>query len=113
MNTKLATQQISLKNWALIIKDQKDSGLKVAEYCAQHNISRDAYYYWYRKVKETALKESGFVELPQPVTAPDTAPNSPIPDQFQIRYRDVQIILPTTVPKETLENLLEVLTHVK
>lgn len=33
-------------------------------YCEQHGLSRDAYYYWLRKVKEAALKQAGFVGLP-------------------------------------------------
>lgn len=46
MNTKLATSQIRLKNWAAIIQDRKQSGLSVNDYCSQHQLSRDAYYYW-------------------------------------------------------------------
>ncbi len=33
MNTKLATSQIRLKNWAAIIQDHKQSGLSVNDYC--------------------------------------------------------------------------------
>ncbi len=66
MNTKLATTQIRLTEWASIIKDCRASGLKVDEYCQQHNLSRDAYYYWLRKVKAAALQQAGFVELPAP-----------------------------------------------
>lgn len=64
MNTKLATRQIRLNEWAAIIKDCKASGQKVDIYCEQHGVSRDAYYYWLRKVKEAALAQAGFVELP-------------------------------------------------
>ena len=42
----------------------KASGQKVDLYCEQHGLSRDTYYYWLRKVKEVALKQAGFVELP-------------------------------------------------
>lgn len=45
MNTKLATRQIRLHEWAAIIKDCKASGQKVDIYCEQHGLSRDAYYY--------------------------------------------------------------------
>lgn len=55
MNTKLATSQIRLKNWAAIIQDRKQSGLSVNDYCSQHQLSRDAYYYWLRKIKKTCL----------------------------------------------------------
>ena len=60
MNTKLATSRMRTGQWADIIKDCKESGLKVDDYCAQHSLSRNAYFYWLRKVKEAALTQSGF-----------------------------------------------------
>lgn len=73
MDTKLATRQIRIQQWAAIIKDRQASGLKVNDYCQEHGLSHDAYYYWLRKVKEAALVQSGFVELPaaSPVEAGD------------------------------------------
>lgn len=67
MNTKLATNRMRTGQWADIIKDCKESGLKVDDYCAQHGLSRNAYFYWLRKVKEAALTQSGFVEVQQQV----------------------------------------------
>ena len=54
MNTKLATRQVRLNEWAAIIKDCRASDKKVDVYCEQHGLSRDAYYYWLRKVEEAA-----------------------------------------------------------
>ena len=62
MNTKLATKEIRLNEWAGIIKSCRASGLKVDDYCRQHDISRDAYYYWLRKVKEKALQEENVLK---------------------------------------------------
>ena len=45
MNTKLATSRMRTGQWADIINDCKDSGLKV-DYCAQHGLSWNAYFYW-------------------------------------------------------------------
>lgn len=39
MNTKLATAQIRVKNWAAIIQECNESGLSVKDYCAQHQLS--------------------------------------------------------------------------
>lgn len=55
MNTKLATSQIRLKNWAAIIQDRKQSGLSVNDYCSQHQLSRDAYIIGCAKSKKTCL----------------------------------------------------------
>lgn len=70
MNTKLATAQIRVKNWAAIIQERNESGLSVKDYCAQHQLSWDSYYYWLRKVKEALLVESSFVEVTQPKQFP-------------------------------------------
>ena len=57
-------------DYSAIIQDRNQSGLSVKDYCAQHQLSRDSYYYWLRKVKETLLTESGFVEVTQPKKLP-------------------------------------------
>jgi hypothetical protein len=58
MNTQLNAAEMHMKYWADIIRDRKESGLKVKDYCAEHNLSRDAYYYWYHKIKNKALIEA-------------------------------------------------------
>ena len=45
MNTKLSTNRMRTGQWADIIKDCKENGLKVDDYCAQHGLSRSAYFY--------------------------------------------------------------------
>ncbi|SFR74467.1 Transposase, partial [[Clostridium] aminophilum] len=49
MDTQLATSQIRLQNWVAIIRDQKSSGLTIKDYCQEHDLSQNAYYYWLRK----------------------------------------------------------------
>lgn len=48
MDTKLATTQIRIRQWAAIIHER---GLKVDDYCEQHGLSRNAYYYWLARRK--------------------------------------------------------------
>ena len=61
------TKNVRLKQWSSIIQDCKASGLKVDDYCSEHNISRNSYYYWLRKIKEAAIEQSGniFAEINQ------------------------------------------------
>ena len=53
------THNLRLHQWAAIIQDRQASGLKIDDYCSEHNISRNAYYYWLRKVKAAAIESSG------------------------------------------------------
>ena len=106
MDTKLATKQIRLQEWAGIIRDCKSSGLKVDDYCSQNGISRDAYYYWLRKVKEAALLQAGFVEMP----AVRSVPVGFIP-QMQIRIDEVEIGINQDTPAELISKVLGVIRH--
>ena len=40
------TKELRLAQWAGIIKEQKESGLTVKDWCNQNGITKDAYYYW-------------------------------------------------------------------
>jgi hypothetical protein len=42
----------SITLWRSRIQSRKLSGLKVNEWCKQNSISRYAYYYWFRKLKD-------------------------------------------------------------
>lgn len=61
--------QHNLTKWAAIIKECRSSGMKILEWLELNNVSRDQYYYWQRKLKETCLdtlekQQTTFVELP-------------------------------------------------
>lgn len=118
MNTKLATRQIRLNEWAAIIKDCKSSGLKVDTYCEQHGLSRDAYYYWLRKVKEAALLQAGFVELPAPL--PNQEPIKSIENnastfetQMVIKMNGTELCVNEHTSSELISRVVEIFNHVK
>lgn len=112
MDTKLATKQIRLQQWAEIIRDCRTSGLQVKDYCSQHGISRDAYFYWLRKVKEAALLHSGFVELPVPAKKESTSGSSFV-SQLIIDTGSVRIEINNDTPAELIHRTLEAVIHVK
>ena len=111
MNTQLATMQIRLNEWAEIIKDRCASGLFVDEYCKQHNLSRNAYYYWLRKVKAAALEQAGFVEIPLP--KPDTPASEPshFNTEMVIKTRGIELNVNSGTPAYLLAKALEVISH--
>ena len=59
------TKNVRLQKWTDIIRDCRSSGQTVDDYCAANHISRNAYYYWLRKVKEAVIEQSGpvFAEI--------------------------------------------------
>ena len=69
MNAKELETQHNLKKWVAIIKEYRSSGMKILQWLEINNISKDQYYYWQRKLKETCIdtferQAATFVELP-------------------------------------------------
>ncbi|WP_154669408.1 IS66 family insertion sequence element accessory protein TnpA [Ruminiclostridium cellobioparum] len=51
MDTRLATTNIRIQQWAAVFKAKAELGLTVDEYCDQNGITRNAYYYWLRRAR--------------------------------------------------------------
>ena len=107
MNTKLATSRMRTGQWADIIKDFKESGLKVDDYCAQHGLSRIAYFYWLRKVKEAALTQSGFVEVRQQVEVSSCYPSP----KLTVSVNEIVLGIDENTPMDLLTNVIKVLKN--
>lgn len=56
MNTTKIIHQTNLNKWADIIRDQQSSSLTVKDWCSQHQVSKDQFYYWKRKLKDTFVE---------------------------------------------------------
>ena len=69
MKPKELETQHNLTKWAAIIKECRSSGMRIFEWLELNNVSKDQYYYWQRKLKETCIdtlekQQTTFVELP-------------------------------------------------
>lgn len=78
MNAKELETQHNLKKWAAIIKECRSSGMKILQWLEINNISKDQYYYWQKKLKETCIdtferQAATFVELPVTKEVPESA----------------------------------------
>ncbi len=76
---------LSIQEWSRIIKDRNSTKLTIDEYCEQHGLSRNSYYYWLRKIRDKLLEEqqgelsatNELVEIRPNIIVPvnDTTPN--------------------------------------
>ncbi|MBQ9234488.1 MAG: hypothetical protein IJ167_10725 [Lachnospiraceae bacterium] len=72
------TMELRLAQWAGIIKEQKQSGLTVKDWCSQNGITKDSYYYWQQKLRKEIYEtikpqESIFAPVPNEVLLEQTA----------------------------------------
>lgn len=109
MKIKSANAQIRLAKWASIIKDCETSGLYVTEYCRQHNLSHNAYYYWLRKVNAATSQQVEFVELPKPEerVVPVTDSNA----QLTIKTGGTEVSINNDAPTELVTRILEAIRY--
>ena len=54
INTREIAEEYRLSHWAGVMKEQSASGLNKSAYCESAGIHKNVYYYWQRKLRETA-----------------------------------------------------------
>lgn len=130
MTAKEAKRQIAIENWIEIIKDQKQSGLRISEYCRQHGLSRNTFFYWQRIIRERLLTTT---EQPQETGSPRMVELIPgqqhnvavavIPvreiaepvrcSSLTLMINDISIIIDENTSASLLKRTIEVVSHVK
>jgi hypothetical protein len=117
MNVSKVTHQVKLDRWTTLLNEQKSSGLSVKDWCSQNNISRDRFFYWKRKLKES-LMESALPDI-VPVAIPAsttccttlttcTTPKTPDTDfPVRITIRDVSIELGSGASEQLISGIIK------
>jgi putative transposase len=54
MNTRDIAGEYRLAHWAQVMRDRTDKGLSIRAYCEEARIHENTYFYWQRKLRETA-----------------------------------------------------------
>lgn len=70
MDTSEAAVQYRIQTWINIFADCKQSGMTVQQYCDANQLSRDSYYYWYKKIRAMTLKQAAPSIVPIGTTNP-------------------------------------------
>ena len=68
MNTSKIVHTATFNKWADLIREQQSSSLTVKAWCEQHQVSKDKFFYWKRKLKDQ------FVESQLPEIVPLASP---------------------------------------
>ena len=86
MSTRSIVNRAKLEAWASRFAEHKASGLTVADWCQQNNISKHSYFYWKRRLKDEAVSQAlpEIVPLavsPVPVSVSNSQVLTPVHDQ--------------------------------
>ncbi|HOM02684.1 MULTISPECIES: IS66 family insertion sequence element accessory protein TnpA [Acetivibrio] len=64
MDTQKVAAEYRLSQWAQVIQAQQESGQSVKDFCKTAGISRNAYFYWQKKLRKAACTEFSKTEEP-------------------------------------------------
>ena len=130
MSTKQKIHQAKMAKWAVLIKDQSDSGLTVRQWCAEKGYTLHAYNYWKHLLKEEALKSISLPEIVQlqqsdqgkpelPVTnfspepdIPDSRKSCPVSSSLSVSFGDIQINIGPSASDDVIASIIKAVRHV-
>ena len=123
MNVSKVTHQVKLDRWTTLLNEQKSSGLSVKDWCSQNGISRDRFFYWKRKLKESLIESvlPDIVPVAIPASTPGcttlttcTTPKTPYTD-FHVRLtiHDVSIELGSGASEQLISGIIKAVRNAK
>ena len=95
-------EEYRLQEWAQIHRRCKESGLSNREFCRQNGIAEKTFYYWLKKLRETAINNQ-----PELVALRDGS-NSP-DNMIHIRFGAATLDLPAKTDAAAIASLLQAL----
>lgn len=114
MNTTEKLQQAKLDQWAVLCKEQSESGLTVRQWCEQNGYTIHTYNYWKHRLKESYVDSV----LPDivPITPQPPAPlhelrDSCIKNTISVSLCGVTLSLDASASDEMLCRIITALRH--
>ena len=99
--------------WEQRIKEVKNSGMTIKEWCEKNGISKHKYSYWKHKIitmKEKPAEKVEFAEITSTISENNNLlSNSSEYDDFKLLYKDIQVTVPSNFNKNSLAELMTVL----
>ena len=92
--------EIQLRNWTDMELARQHSGMTVKEWCKHERISKSAYYYRLRKVREKLCEQSAVPIADIPVCAAVSVPS------IRIVGGDLSVELSSDIPAETVAAII-------
>lgn len=108
MDTQKAAAEYRLSQWAQVIQARLDSGQSIKDFCETAGISRNAYFYWQKKLREAACTELAKTEEPRNIVPSGWMQLTPKQAQHTKETLDIEINgCHVTVNAETDPELLK------
>ena len=115
METRKVALAYRLAQWGQIIQARVQSGQSIKEYCASTGVSRNAYFYWQRKLREAACtelardREPDANLVPGGWTRPEMAVSAPSTVALKIEINGCRVDVTSEIDSELLARVCRTL----
>lgn len=100
----MVKNRIHLQNWTDMEIARQSSGLTVTEWCRRENLSKSAYYYRLRKIRESICEQ-----IPVPITTIDAEKERSDNTAIKITCCGMQIDVCGDIPEDKLTAIIKAL----
>lgn len=108
MDTQKVAAEYRMSQWAQVIQAQQESGQNIKDFCQTAGISRNAYFYWQKKLRKVACTELSKTEEPRNIVPSGWMQFTPKQAQHAKDALDIEINgCHVTVNAETNPELLK------
>lgn len=122
MNSTSIVKQAKLNAWAEKIKAQVESGLSVRDWCAANQITKDQFYYWRQKLKDSFVESNLPDIVPVKLSAEEccrtnctnvatTTQSSQETSCFKLSTQSITIEIGTTLPTDAIISIIREVLH--
>lgn len=85
--------KISLELWKQRIADKKASGMNVTDWCEKNNLTKHAYYYWWKRVEADVQKSDASIPIFVEVEPEHTVQRKTVKPDLQITWNDINLTI--------------------
>lgn len=103
MNTRSIAAEYRLSHWMQVIQERKASGLSIREYCRASGLRENVYFYWQRKVRESACRELLTPEKPSAVVIQPSVDTLEAPNGWTLCTRSLKATPASNDPVLSIE----------
>lgn len=108
MDTQKVATEYRMSQWAQVIQERQNSGQSVKDFCEANGLNRNTYFYWQRKLRETACTVLSTSKESKGVVPGGWIQLSPEPERCVKEVLDIEIGgCHITVTNETDHELLK------
>lgn len=122
MDIKEATYQYRLNKWTEIVRECRSSGQTITDWCLEHNVSKNSYFYWLKRIRQAACDALPSLNTGNNQIVPLNIPtdgigNNPKDQETSpamlLHFGSITLELYNNTSAALIENTIRVLQHVR